>query len=104
MTNRLTASGYAPDRIYKVLLVVVLVISQFALALHKVDFAHHANGKECAICLAAHALNHLLPAGFTPPVLPGSHVAPVTRPPHFTVRRTPVRLVARSPPIPALHA
>lgn len=104
MNNRLTVSGNAPDRIYKLLLVVMLVISQFALALHKVDFAHHAHGKKCAICLAAHALDHPLPAGFTPPVVPNSHVVPVTRPPRFTVRRTPVRLVARSPPIPALHA
>jgi hypothetical protein len=93
-----------PDRISKFLFALLLVVCQFALVLHKVDFAHHANGKECSICLAAHALDHPLPASFIPPVLEAATEAPVTLPASYTACRTLLRRVARSPPVPPLHA
>jgi hypothetical protein len=93
-----------PDRIYRLLFVVLLLLGQFGLVLHKMDFAHHADGKECSICLAAHNLDQLLPAGFTPPVIEAAAESPLALTASFTVTRTLVRLVARSPPVSTLHA
>lgn len=104
MINRVMAWGYASDRTFRLLLVVLLVIGQFSLVLHNIDFVHHADGKECSVCLAAHGLDHLLCAGFMPAAVAGSNGARVAWPASFTVSRAPVRLVARSPPIHALHA
>ena len=93
MINRVMAWGYASDRTFRLLLVVLLVIGQFSLVLHNIDFVHHADGKD-----------HLLCAGFMPAAVAGSNGARVAWPASFTVSRAPVRLVARSPPIHALHA
>jgi hypothetical protein len=90
------------DRIYRLLFAVLLVIGQFALVLHQLDIERHTDGKECSICLAAHNLNQLLPAGFTPPVVAAVAESPGALPASFPVSRTPARLVARSPPVPAL--
>jgi hypothetical protein len=92
------------DRIHRLLLAVLLLIGQLSLMLHQLDFDHHANGKECTICLAAQGLDHALPIGFVPPTIEVVAESPGALPVSFTVSRTPVRLVARSPPIPALHA
>jgi hypothetical protein len=80
--NRLTAYRNMPDRLCRLLFIVALLICQFSLVLHQTDIEHHADGKECTICLASHGLDHALGTGFV----------------------TPVRLVARSPPVFALHA
>jgi hypothetical protein len=92
------------DRISRLLFAVVLLVCQFALTLHKADFALHADGKECSICLAAHALDHPLSASFTPPILEVATESPVILPVSFTACRAPVRRVARSPPVAPLHA
>jgi len=92
------------DRIHRLLFVMLLVIGQLSLVLHQLDFERHADGKECTICLAAQGLDHALPTGFVPHTIEAVAESPGTLPVSFTVSRTPVRLVARSPPIPALHA
>ena len=92
------------NRLYRLLFIVALVICQFSLVLHELDFDQHAGGNECTICLAAHGLDHALPTCFIPPVLgivsDSSDILPVYTP----VSRTPARLVARSPPLFTLHA
>jgi len=102
--KRLTAYGYRPDRLSWLLFIVALVISRFSLVLHQLDIEHHANGKECSICLAFHGLDHALGAGFTPPAVQATSESPGVSPASFPVSRTPVRLIARYPPVIALHA
>ena len=104
MISRHIARKYVPDRIYKPLLVVMLVISQFSLVLHQLDLDRHADGKECTICLASPGLDHALATGFLPPAIEAAVDAPGALPANIPVSRTPVRLVARSPPVSALHA
>ena len=104
MISRHIARKYVPDRIYKPLLVVMLVISQFSLVLHQLDLDRHADGKECTICLAAPGLDHALASGFAPPIVPVAVDSPGALPARFPLSRTPVRRVARSPPAHALHA
>jgi len=89
---------------YRLLLVLLLVISQYFLVLHQLDVEHHANAKQCSICLASHALDHGLVSGA--PVL-GALAGvepPAIKPAVFLLSRNPVRQVARSPPVSALHA
>ncbi|MGB7934378.1 MAG: hypothetical protein WCH04_19560 [Gammaproteobacteria bacterium] len=102
--NRLTAYRYTPDRLCRLLFVVALVICQFGLVLHQMDIEHHANGKECTICLASQSLDHALGAGFVPPTVQASVEIPGALPASLAVSRTPVQLVARSPPVSPLHA
>jgi hypothetical protein len=102
--NRLTVSGYLPDRLRRLLLIVALVICQFSLVQHQLDIERHADGKECTICLAAPGLDHALASGFAPPIVPVAVDSPGALPARFPLSRTPVRRVARSPPAHALHA
>jgi hypothetical protein len=102
--NRLTAYGYLPGRLYRLLFIVALVICQFSLVLHQMDIEHHADGKQCTICLACHGLDHALATVFLPPTVRATVESPGTLPASFPVFRTLVRLVARSPPVSALHA
>jgi hypothetical protein len=104
MTSRHTAPGYLPDRFCRLLFIVALLICQFSLVLHQADIEHHADGKECTICLAFHGFDHALGAGFVPPAVQASVEIPGTLPANLLRTRTPVRLVARSPPVSALHA
>jgi hypothetical protein len=102
--NRLTAYGYRPERLCRLLFIVALVICQFSLVLHQADIEHHADGKECTICLASHGLDHALATDFLPPILQATSESPGVPPAILTLSRTPVRLVARSPPVSSLHA
>jgi hypothetical protein len=102
--KRLTAYGHKPDSLCRLLFIVALVICQFSLVLHQVDIEHHDNGKQCTICLAAQGLDHALATVFVPPTVQVTVESPGTLPAGLPVSRTPVRLVARSPPVPALHA
>jgi hypothetical protein len=102
--NRLTAYGYRPDKLCRLLFIVALVICQFSLVLHQLDVEHHADGKQCTICLASQGLDHALATGFLPPIVQATSESPGVLPTSLPVSRTPVRLVARSPPVPALHA
>jgi len=101
--NRLTAYGYRPDRLFRLLFIAALVICQFSLVLHQLDIEHHANGKQCTICLAFQGLDHALGAGFIPPTVQTTSESPGILPASSPVSRTPVRPVARSPPVIALH-
>lgn len=89
---------------FRLLFIVALLFSQFNLLEHQLDIQHHADGKECKICLASPGLNHALSITFLPLPLRAVVEAPVV----FTERRTvslaPVRQVARAPPISSLHA
>jgi hypothetical protein len=98
------ARDHMSDRIHRLLFAVLLVIGQLSLMLHQLDFEHHADGKQCTICLAAQSLDHALTAGFVPPAIEAVTESPGVLPASFPISRTPVRLVARSPPVPALHA
>jgi hypothetical protein len=102
--KRLTACGYPPDSLCRLLFIVALVICQFGLVLHQSDIEHHANGKECSICLASQGLDHALATVFLPPTVQATVESPGALPASLPVSRTPVRLVARSPPVSALHA
>ena len=92
------------DRLYRLLFVLTLVICQFILVLHQLDIEHHANIKECTICLASHGLDHALASGFLPATDEATIEPPGIRPASFTVSRAPTRQVARSPPVSTLHA
>jgi hypothetical protein len=102
--NRPTVPGHVPYRRYRLLFVLALVICQFSLVLHQMDIEHHANTKECTICLASHGLDHALASGSLPAIDEASNEPPGILPVIFTLSRTPVRQVARSPPVSALHA
>jgi hypothetical protein len=82
----------------------VLVVCQFSLVLHQLDIEHHANTKECTICLASQGLDHALAFGSLPAIDEATIEPPGILPVIFTISRTPVRQVARSPPVSALHA
>ena len=102
--NRLTAYSAMPDRLCRLLFIVALLICQFSLVLHQTDIEHHSAGKECTICLASHGLDHALDTGFVTPTVQATVEIPGTPPANLPLSRTPVRLVARSPPVFALHA
>jgi hypothetical protein len=93
-----------PDRLCRLLFIVALVICQFGLVLHQLDIEHHADGKQCTICLASQGLDHALGTGFVLPTIEATVESPGALPADVPVSRTPVRLVARSPPVSALHA
>jgi len=104
VTNRLPASRQSPDNSYKLLLVVLLVVSQLCSVLHQLDLEHHVAAKECTICLASHALDHGLVPGSLPLTAEAAVEPPGILPAVFLLSRTLVRQVARSPPVSALHA
>jgi hypothetical protein len=93
-----------PNSLYRLLFVAALLICQFSLVLHQTDIEHHADGKECTICLASHGLDHALGTGFVTPTVQATVEIPGTLPANLPLSRTPVRLVARSPPVSSLHA
>jgi hypothetical protein len=93
-----------PDRLCRLLFVLVLVICQFSLVLHQLDIEHHADAKECTICLASQGLDQALAFVCLPPNDAATIESPGILPATFTVSRAPVRQVARSPPISTLHA
>jgi hypothetical protein len=100
----LTATWRSSSNLYKLLLVVLLVISQFFLLLHQLDVEHHADAKDCTICLALHALDHGLAAGSLALTVEAAAEPPCILPvvtPEFCSL---LRQVARSPPVSALHA
>jgi hypothetical protein len=82
----------------------VLLVCQFSLVLHQLDVEHHADAQECKICLASQGLDHALATGFLPPINEAAAEPPGILPASFSVSRTPLRQVARSPPVSALHA
>jgi hypothetical protein len=51
------------DRLYRLLFVLALVICPFILFLHQLDIEHHADPKECRICLASQGHDHALALG-----------------------------------------
>ena len=102
--NRLAVFRNMPDRFCRLLFIVALLICQFSLVLHQADIEHHADGKECTICLGFHGLDHALGTGFLPPILQATSESPGILPAILALSCTPVRLVARSPPVSALHA
>jgi hypothetical protein len=83
---------------------VVLTICQFSLLLHELDIAHHADGEPCPICLATGAANGAPGADHAPSANPPTQEAPGLLTAGLPAARTPARLVARSPPVPTLHA
>jgi len=93
-----------PDKVVKLLFVVLLVVGQFSLVQHQLDIERHADGSQCSVCLAGHGLDHVLSGDFVAPAIVAVDELPVTLPASLPVSRTPVRLVARSPPLLALHA
>jgi hypothetical protein len=98
VTKRFTEFASRPD-LFRLLFIVALLVSQFSLLKHQLDFQHHADGKECTICLASPGLEHALSATVLPP--PGQAVfeAPFVATENCVASRTPVRLVARAPPV-----
>ena len=102
MNDRLPASGPVSNSIYRLLLGGLLVISQLCLVLHQLDVEHHTNVKECTICLASHAHDHGLVPGSLLPIAEAAHEAPAVLPAANHLSRSPVRQVARSPPVSAL--
>ena len=103
MINRLTAHGYKPG-LCRLLFIAALAICQFSLVLHQMDIEHHADGKKCTICLASQGLGHALATDFLSPIVHATAESPAVLTESLPVIRTLVRLVARSPPVPALHA
>ena len=91
--------GRVLDRFVGLVFVAVLVAGQLGLLLHQSDIEHHTGGKECSICLAAHNLDHPLGASFMAPLNTAAAVPAAAPPTACTVSRTPLRLVARSPPV-----
>jgi hypothetical protein len=89
---------------FRLLFIFVLLVCQFSLLEHQLDIEHHANGKVCTICLASPGLDHALSITFPPPPVRAVVEAPVDFAEPLTDSRTPVRLVARSPPLLALPA
>jgi hypothetical protein len=93
-------SGTARNLIFALL----LVLGQSGLVLHQLDFDQHADSGACAVCLAAHGLDHAISAHLTPllPVraaeLPVAAVAvsPVFPAPAFHLARSPPALTALS--------
>jgi hypothetical protein len=102
--NRFTARGYPPGSLCRLLFIVALVVCQFSLVMHQLDVEHHADGKPCTICLASQGLDHALTSAFQPPTVQAGVESPGPLPASLPVTRTPVRLVARSPPVVALPA
>ena len=92
------------DRLYRLLFILALVVCQFSLVLHQLDIEHHADARECTICLASHGLDNALSFGYLPATDEATIEPPGILPASFIISRTPVRQVARSPPISALHA
>lgn len=89
---------------FRLLFIVALLFSQFNLLEHQLDIQHHADGKECKICLVSPGLNHALSVIFLPPTVRAVVEAPVNFAEPLADSRTPVRQVARSPPPLALPA
>ena len=104
VTNGPTVSVPVPDRLFRLLFIVALLVSQFSLLHHQLDIEHHANGKACTICLASPGLDHALGGTFLPPLDQAAFEVPAILRPSFCGSRIPVRLVARSPPLSLLHA
>ena len=102
--NRPTVPGHMSDRLYRLLFVLTLVICQFILVLHQLDIEHHADARECTICLASEGLDHALASISLLATDEATTEPPGILPASFIVSRTPVRQVARSPPVSALHA
>jgi hypothetical protein len=93
-----------PGRPCRYLFIVALLVCQFSLVLHQLDVEHHADAKECTICLASQGFDHALASVYLPPTDEATVEPPGTLPAIFTVSRAPVRQVARSPPVSTLHA
>jgi hypothetical protein len=104
VTKRYTKFACRSDGLFRLLFVVALLVSQFSLLEHQMDIAHHADGKECSICLASPGLDHALSATFLPPPVQPVVEAPGVLAEVVAGSRTPARLVARSPPVSLLHA
>jgi hypothetical protein len=104
VTRRRTITASRPERLFRLLFVVALLASQFSLLHHQLDIQHHANGKECSICLASPGLGHALATSFLPPPVQVAAETPFLVPQVCAGSNTPVRLVARSPPASPLHA
>jgi hypothetical protein len=104
VNKQYTVAVHLPDRSFRLLFIVVLLVSQFSLLEHQLDIQHHANGKVCTICLASPGLDHALSDIFLPPPLRAVVEAPVVFTEYRTGSLAPVRQVARAPPVSSLHA
>ncbi|MGB5425921.1 MAG: hypothetical protein WBN95_03960 [Gammaproteobacteria bacterium] len=91
------------DKLYRLLFVLALFTCQFSLVLHQQDIEHHAT-KECTICLASQGLDHAFGSGSLPAIDEAIIEPPAILPASFIVSCAPMRQVARSPPLSALHA
>jgi hypothetical protein len=86
------------DTARNLLLALLLMLGQAGLLLHQLDFDQHTDSGACAVCLAAHGLDHAISVHFTPlPPAPAAElpVAAVTASPVFPA---PAFRLARSPP------
>jgi hypothetical protein len=98
--DRQPMSGTARNLI----LALLLVLGQSGLVLHQLDFDQHADSGACAVCLAAHGLDHAIATQFTPllpaavAVLPLAAVtaSPVSPAPAFRLARSPPALITLS--------
>jgi hypothetical protein len=93
-----------PDRLSSLLFIVALVICQFSLVLHQLDYDQHAGDHTCTICVASQFLDHALNTEFLHPTVEAVVESPGFLPVYFPLSRAPARLVARSPPATPLQA
>jgi hypothetical protein len=90
--------------LYRLLFILALFTCQFSLVLHQQEIEHHANTKQCPICLASQGLKHAFASGSLPAIDEATIAPPAILPASFIVSCDPMRQVARSPPVSALHA
>lgn len=84
-------------RLLRILLIVLFLAGQFALAAHEADLAAHADGEHCPVCLHAKPLGH--GAVVAPVALSLELVQPDFRPPQFFISlQWPTPAQARAPP------
>lgn len=102
--NHSPAPVHVPDRLYRLLFILALVICQFSLVLHQQDIERHSDNQQCSICLAFQSPDHALSSSFIPPHIGATNENPAVLIVDYPTSRTPIRLVARSPPVPALYA
>ncbi len=81
------------------LLAALLLLGQSALLLHQVDFVAHADGHSCTLCLAAHGMDHPVPAMASLPNATPIHHAVSFHPLSVVAGIHRHRPTARAPPV-----